>query len=367
MKNTKIYAEYLEGKAMSQFYDAMKQPFVVKGALMPDAHAGYTLPIGAAVATDNFVLPAWVGYDIGCGMSATKLANITKDDIIDSQDAIFDALYSSIPVGFDSHSSMRKWDCTSPHTEVVAELIKKGAFRQLGTLGGGNHFIEIGEDTEANIWIVIHSGSRGFGHKIATHYMKLAGGGKAREGHFGFTADSQEGKDYMLDATFAQEFALENREQMTEAVYKAICSITGVKATQTTFINRNHNHVVQRDIDGVNCYIHRKGATHAEYGMYGVIPGNMRDGSFIVKGKGNPDALYSSSHGAGRVLGRRAAKESLVLADFEKQMVGIKAKVGQSTLDESPDAYKNIFDVMDQQSELVEVVTHVKPLLNIKG
>lgn len=397
----KIFAEYIEGKALDQFYTAMKQPFVVDGALMPDAHAGYTLPIGAAIATDNFVLPSWVGYDIGCGMCAAKLVGITADEIRNRAQDIFDAIYEQIPVGFNSFSSVKQCTISLPHTEVVASLIRKGAYRQLGTLGGGNHFIEIGVDTQDNVWVVVHSGSRGLGHKVAGHYMTLAAANrpaleakfdadnkdlkkynptdyasirekrilkalknaKPKEGHYGFAADSEDGTNYIKDALFAQEFALESRKAMVNSVV----SILGKGVMIGKFINRNHNHIDIREFRGKTCYIHRKGATHAEAGMMGVIPGNMRDGSFIVCGKGNEDALFSSSHGAGRVLGRRAAKEQLSTIDFTNQMFGIAAKVCEGTLDESPDAYKNIFEVMEQQKDLVDVITHITPVINVKG
>lgn len=409
MKSYKIFAEILEGSAHAQFMEAMKQPFVVKGALMPDAHKGYSLPIGAVVAAENYVVPAWVGYDIGCGMSAIKLSGVTVDDIKNTADAIFKRIYELVPVGFVKRKrgmSLPKSVMNLDRTSVGENLIALGEM-QIGTLGGGNHFIEIGIDEQDAVWITIHSGSRGVGHKLATHYMKLASvdieklskefddshtamlkfnptkyeiakksyiekrqlKARPQEGHFGFDADSEMGKAYIKDALFAQEFALENRKEMIVQVIKAIldCGHIKIKYNMADLINRNHNHVVQREIDGKNCYVHRKGATHAEVGMLGVIPGNMRDGSFIVKGKGNPDSLYSSSHGAGRVLGRKAAKAALDVKVFEKQMEGITGKVGESTLDESPDAYKNIFEVMAAQTDLVEVIAHIKPLINIKG
>lgn len=412
MKPYTNYCENIEGSAWAQFCEAMKQDFVVKGALMPDAHMGYTLPIGAVVACKNYVVPSYVGYDIGCGMSAIKLSFVTPEEIIAKQDTIFQRIYQKVPVGFAKNKKgvalpNRLYDLK--HTHIATELLPL-AEMQLGTLGGGNHFIEIGVDGDNDVWIIVHSGSRGFGHKIATHYMKEASvdrtrlmaefnashkdmrkhctatkyidarasfvenkvsKAKAAEGHFGFDADSDTGRKYIADATFAQEFALENRKLMIERVMEVLATTLGHPCqdyrTMGNLINRNHNHVVQRLIDGENCYIHRKGATHAEEGMLGVIPGNMRDGSFIVVGKGNPDALFSSSHGAGRVLGRKAAKAQLELDDFKATMVNVKAKVSGDTIDESPMAYKNIYDVMAAQTELVEIIYHVRPLINIKG
>lgn len=214
---------------------------------------------------------------------------------------------------------------------------------------------------------MVHSGSRNVGHKIATHYMKLASGdGKAREGHYALNVDSAEGQDYIHDLAFGLQFALDNRLMIVGRVINGIRH-KGV-AGQGLFgelINRNHNHAELKD----GLWIHRKGATHAELGMMGVIPGNMRDGSFIVRGKGNPDSLCSSSHGAGRVMGRTEAKSKLNMEEFIATMQerGIQARVENATLDEAPMAYKDVFQVMADQTDLVEVVHHVKPIINIKG
>jgi tRNA-splicing ligase RtcB len=360
-KPTKIYAEHLEESALEQFDSAMTQEFSVQGALMPDAHTGYSLPIGAVVATDGVVLPSWVGYDIGCGMCAVKLG-ANKQDVIDNRQSIFDQIYKAIPVGFsiNNHPSSTALNVSDLTTEArkVAEKEKRHWRRALGSLGGGNHFIEIGHDENDEVWCIIHSGSRGVGHGIAAHYMRQASpDGKAREGHYGFDADSGQGQAYINDLNWALEFALENRCEMISRIQ----AMFGYDDHQ--IINRNHNHAELKD----GMWIHRKGATHAEAGMLGVIPGNMRDGSFIVIGKGNPEALWSSSHGAGRVLGRKQAKRELSLEAFKEQMQGVTAMVSDDTLDESPMAYKDIFEVMRLQSDLVDVLHHVKPLINIKG
>lgn len=366
-KPYKIFAEVLEQEALNQFESAMQQDFAVKGALMPDAHAGYSLPIGAVVATKDIVVPAWVGYDIGCGMCALQ-TGFKVEEVRSKSKEIFDQIYRDIPVGFNHNKSDSVWDKFDgvPKSTKLSEIYSKNGAKQLCSLGGGNHFIEIGADENGKVWIIIHSGSRGIGHAVASHYMKLASGdGKAREGHFGFSADSDDGKNYIQDMNFCLEFALENRKQMIKRVVKAIehTGLVESESVELTLINRNHNHAELKE----GLWIHRKGAIHAENGMYGVIPGNMRDGSFIVRGKGNSDALYSSSHGAGRVLGRKEAKKVLSMDNFENTMVGITARVKDDTLDESPFAYKNIFEVMGQQKELVDVVAYVKPIINIKG
>lgn len=370
MKPHTIYGiENIEGAALSQFYDAMKQDYVVKGALMPDAHAGYALPIGAVVATEGVIVPSWVGYDIGCGLCAIP-TTFDRGYVEGNKKAIFDQIYRDVPTGFDHNKAAADWNYDGRVSEFVKqEIVAKGApGKQIGTLGGGNHFIEIGHDEQDRIWIIIHSGSRNVGHKIATHYMKMASGdGKAREGHYGLRVDSHDGQDYIADLAFGLCFALDNRRTMIARIIGAIahaCKLPrGAYGDWNLLINRNHNHAEFKD----GLWIHRKGATHAEEGMLGVIPGNMRDGSFIVRGKGNPDSLCSSSHGAGRVLSRSKAKETLNMDDFKATMTGIQAKVVNGTLDESPFAYKNIFDVMAMQQDLVDVLYHVKPLINIKG
>jgi tRNA-splicing ligase RtcB len=254
-------------------------------------------------------------------------------------------------------------------TAATRELVEaKGWRSQIGTLGSGNHFIEVGADEHGEVWVIVHSGSRGVGHAIATHHMKKAsGGGKAREGNWGFPVDSHAGQAYLNDMAWALDFALANREAMVGDVVGVILDRVGgdwkTVCMWDRFINRHHNHATERD----GLWIHRKGATHAEAGMMGVIPGNMRDGSFIVRGKGNPDSLWSSSHGAGRVLGRKEAKRQLDLEAFKAQMVGIASCAGEHTLDEAPGAYKSIFEVMRLQADLLDVVAHVRPIVNVKG
>jgi tRNA-splicing ligase RtcB len=403
-KHTKIYAEVLEPTALAQFDSAMEQDFTVEGALMPDAHTGYSLPIGAVIATKDVVVPAWVGYDIGCGMCALKLEGINDLDIINNSKEIFERIYETIPVGFNINERAMKYSLDGLTDEGKSIADKKKWGRSLGSLGGGNHFIEIGNDEDFNVWVVIHSGSRGVGHGMAAHYMTLAssdpvklraefdlankdllkfnpdqydeykakyvakkqGRLRPKEGHYGFNVNSQEGKDYIQDLNWCLDFALANRKEMMTRVVNAITEILDLSCFELDFselINRNHNHAEER----AGLWIHRKGATQAEKGMMGVIPGNMRDGSFIVRGKGNPESLFSSSHGAGRVMGRKEAQRKLNVEDFEETMKGIQAPVGEGTLDESPYVYKNIFNVMELQEELVEVVAHIKPIVNIKG
>lgn len=360
-----IFADVLEQGALDQFSSALNEPFAVKGALMPDAHTGYSLPIGAVVATEGVIVPAWVGYDIGCGMCAVP-TTFKVEDVRANDQAIFDSIYKSVPVGFSHNPTDTHWPGSDmlPRSNVLNTFFNKNGLKQLGSLGSGNHFIEIGSDGYGKVWIVVHSGSRGLGHSVASHYMALASGTvKPKEGHFALSVDSEEGKSYIQDLNFCLEFALANRREIVRRVELALFEFCTGSVSWTDLINRNHNHAILDD----GLWIHRKGATHAEEGMAGVIPGNMRDGSFIVVGKGNADSLKSSSHGAGRVLGRKEAERILDPSEFKATMKGIMAKSTPEFIDESPFAYKDIFQVMAQQSELVTVVSHVRPLINIKG
>lgn len=365
MKPIKIFSDSIEELALQQFHAAMKQPYAVQGALMPDAHAGYAMPIGGVISTDDVIVPAWIGFDIGCGMCAVK-TTFNANKIRANAKRIYDQIYRDIPVGFAHNKRAANFTPTQNPTPATNKILDAGGRNQIGSLGSGNHFIEIGVDETDTVWIITHSGSRNVGHKIATHYMKLASGdGKAREGHFGLNVNSSEGKAYIQDLAFGLEFALTNRLEIVSRVGKAIQQHAPGKIDLASLINRNHNHAGKKG----SVWIHRKGATHAEAGMMGVIPGNMRDGSFIVKGKGNPESLFSSSHGAGRVMGRKEAKSTLNLGEFIQTVKeqGIQARLEKETLDEAPNAYKNIFEVMAMQADLVEVTHHVKPIINIKG
>ena len=368
-KPYKIFgADYIEPSAIQQMDHAMVQESVIKGALMPDAHHGYTLPIGGVVATQGTIFPSFVGYDIGCGMCAIKTP-FSVDEVKPKTEEIFSSIYRSIPSGVNQYN--RKplgWSPDMPRSKTLDRIYKNKGEVHLGSLGSGNHFIEISHHNQ-DVWIVIHSGSRGVGHQTATHYMRVASGGKSQEGFYPLDCESEEGKNYIMDLHFCLEFALENRLEMLRRVLKDLNHAVHRKAKVPTtvdwksLINRNHNHAELKD--GV--WIHRKGATHAEKGMLGVVPGNMQVGSFIVEGLGNPDSLCSSSHGAGRLLSRKKAKEELDMGKFKAQMAGIQALVAPGTLDESPGAYKDVQRVLALQTELVTIKTHLRPLINIKA
>jgi len=415
----KIYAELLDEGAEQQFVDVLNEPYVTYGALMPDAHKGYTMPIGGVCSTKDMVVPQFVGFDIGCGMCAYK-TDYTKEQIEANAELIYKKIVEKIPLGFKTHKNHQPLKIDLPKTDFAEHVLQTTGLKQVGTLGGGNHFIEVGYGADEKAWIVIHSGSRGFGHKIASYYMQeaynlknpsekkleaLVEDFKERNKKFkelkpeGFEkalkkftekqkvnilkkskldnikeilpldTGSQLGQDYIKDQNFALAFALENRKRMISDIHEVMNEIMGgdfefKHEDEVRFINRNHNHA---EYDKTRDeWIHRKGATHAEKGMRGVIPGNMRDGSFVVIGKGNTDSLASSSHGAGRVMSRVKAKKNVSMEEFEASMKGIRGTVDENTLDESPFAYKDIFEVMRLQDDLVEVEEHIKVLINVK-
>ncbi|PLY05068.1 MAG: RtcB family protein [Arcobacter sp.] len=415
----KIYAEVLDEISQEQFYEVLNQKFVTYAALMPDAHAGYSMPIGAVCSTKDAVIPAFVGFDIGCGMCAYK-TDFYKKDIQENADLIYEKIIQEIPLGSKTHKNHQSLKLDLPLTDYAQYLLNTSGLKQLGTLGGGNHFIEIGYGKDDKVWIVIHSGSRGFGHKIASHYMIQAYLDKNKhedklkkiveeytqrnlqyksnnpeafqksllkvkhknilelnkkidiekmEGTWELNPNSQLGKDYIKDQNFALEYALENRKKMINVIHNILNSTLNSNSKidyedEKKFINRNHNHVQFNE--STKEWIHRKGATDAQKNMTGVIPGNMRDGSFIIIGKGCNDSLNSSSHGAGRVMSRKKAKTNINMQEFKDSMKGIKGTIDENTIDEAPFAYKDIFEVMKLQEDLVEIIDHVKVLINIK-
>jgi len=372
--------ETLEESAKLQFDECCSQLFVTEAALMPDAHSGYVAPIGSVIKTKFAIVPSWVGYDIGCGMIAIKISD-HKDiqDIIKkySKD-LFDEINRTIPMGAGRHNEnmddVREiyqmdiaLDRLSEKTinSKLFNTVKNLSPKNLGTLGSGNHFIEILECKDET-WLVIHSGSRGVGHYIGTYFMKeVSGLEKGFEATYAITEPDMK-LEYMAYQEYCLDFALINRLSMAEKVSEAINLITSYyySTVLNLWCNKNHNHCIELEPD---VYLHRKGATSSDLDELGVIPANMRDGCFLVRGLGNQEFLNSSSHGAGRRLSRGEANKTITLETFQDQMKGIVAPVNKITIDESPGAYKNIFDVMEIQKRSVEVIKHLKPIINWKG
>ncbi len=383
MKKITNFALHLDAATKEQFEHCCSQDYVISASLMPDAHSGYVAPIGSVLITKEKIVPAWVGYDIGCGMIACRFTgeNILEK-LLKKKQEVFSRVNSLIPMGkgnIGSHGdvsleirekfrSLVQLFKEKEYDFSVFNFINTQAQAHLGSLGSGNHFIEIGSSNFQNkdeFWLIIHSGSRGVGHKVAREYMKIASGDSASfEKTAELFADSKIGKEYLNVVSFGQEFALLNRLEMASRVREALREVLELEDLDFELIcNKNHN-FIEKISEG---YVHRKGATPAKNGEIGVIPANMRDGSFIVKGLGNKDFLESSSHGAGRKLSRVQARKNETLGGFKKIMQGIVANVSEKTLDENPNAYKNIYDVMEKQKNSVEVKFHIKPIINWKG
>lgn len=360
----------LEQEAQSQIYEALALDFLLKLAVMPDCHTGYTLPIGGVALLDNVISPEYVGYDIGCGMCfiitrilANKFFKNEKKKL-----KLFDELYERIPVGFNSREKNISYkDFKSPsNNKKLIEKVKARLYIQLGTLGGGNHFIEIGVSLEGYITITIHSGSRNIGHSIASYYMKLAKKSDKGLPRGYFHLHGEAGQQYLHDMNFALDYALENRKiMMTEVLFLFGYNEHEINnLINNNMVNENHNHAVITK-EGV---LHRKGATPAKKGQVGIIPGSMKTGVYVTEGLGNEYYLNSSSHGAGRKMSRKKAKQTIVMDRFKKQMAGIVAKIDKSTLDEAPDAYKDLHKVIKEQEDVVIKTTdYIYPIINVKG
>ena len=369
-------------RTLEQFKNCYSEPYVVKASLMPDAHVGYVAPIGAVLATKGYLVPAWVGYDIGCGMTAAKLPKNILPSLKKNAKAIYDSVKRRIPMGLgEAHRSDSK---ITPETKkqfekiladfkggpydkkVLQFLQSEKAVRALGTLGHGNHFIELDEDENGNPWIIVHSGSRTIGHWVATLYMKKSSGKeKEYEETYPLAVNSTEGKEYLNLLEFGLEFAKLNRLEMVRQAVSAIERILGKKIKYVIWTNKNHNHALKEK----GLFVHRKGATPAKKGERGIIPANMRDGSFLVEGKGAKEFISSSSHGAGRVMSRSQAREELNTNSFKREMenAGVIGNFSEGSLDEAPQAYKNIYRVLEAQKKSIKVLNHLKPFINWKG
>ena len=361
---TLIPMDMLEQEAQNQIYEVLKLDFLKILAIMPDCHAGYLLVIGGVALLDNVISPGFVGYDEGCGMCLIVTEIKVKDLSRKDRKKLFKEIIKKIPTGFstretglDYHKFKSACGDKNLDKKVEARL-----HIQLGTLGGGNHFIELGENREGFLTITIHSGSRNPGHTVAGHYISKS---KIEDKHLpnGFLdMNNNLGKHYLEDLLFMQQYALDNRLVMMREVAD-ILKIPE-RTIKDTLINENHNHAIVTP----NGVLHRKGATPAEKDKLGVIPGNMRDGVYITRGLGNEEYLSSASHGAGRKMSRTKAHETLELREFKEQMKGIIAVTNRNVLDEAPDAYKNLGKVIKMQEGIViDVVDFVKPIINVKA
>ncbi|MFH0785029.1 MAG: RtcB family protein [Pseudomonadota bacterium] len=384
----KLWLNDIEDQALAQARNLANLPFTYKHvAIMPDAHPGYGMPIGGVLATENAVIPNAVGVDIGCGMCAvrTSLKEIDQDDLkkILGSKKSNRGVRAVIPVGFDHQKNAQDQDLMPDLKDVekvkeskVVQLFQAGQ-KQLGTLGGGNHFIEIQHGSDGYIWLMIHSGSRNIGLKIAGHYNQLAvrmnEKWKSRvpsKWELAFLPlDSSKGWDYLAEMQFCVDFALANRKLMMERVKEAVVEVIP-DVEFAPLINVAHNYAAMENHFGKNVMVHRKGATRARHGEYGIIPGSQGSMSFIVLGKGNPESFSSCSHGAGRILGRKQAQRVLDLKEQQRILddLGVLHELrGKGGLDEAPGAYKDITTVMANQTDLVDIEVKLRPLAVVKG
>lgn len=370
----KLWLDDIEDNAMNQARNLANLQFAYKWiAIMPDSHSGYGMPIGGVMATQHgIIVPNAVGVDIGCGMIAVKttLQEIGTDTI----KTIMGKIREVIPVGFNHQTSEQSWNGFSeaPTISIIQRELTSSK-KQLGTLGGGNHFIEIQKGDDGNIWLMIHSGSRNFGLKTATEYHKKAMGWCERwysnipDKELSFLPiETDDGKQYYEAMSYCLKFAQANRALMMERVCEIVNEIAG--ADKMDEINIHHNYAAFEHHYGKDVLIHRKGATKATSGLRGIIPGSMGTSSYIVEGLGNEESFQSCSHGAGRRMGRGEATRTLNLEDEQKKMGGIIHGLRTNKeLDEAPGAYKDIDAVMENQKDLVKIVTKLTPLGVIKG
>lgn len=372
----KIWASILEAEAEQQVRKVASLPFIHSHvALMPDAHAGKGSTVGTVIATRGAIIPSCVGVDIGCGMSAVKL--IFPASKFDGKLAeLRHSIERAVPTGRFGHRNAHPLatEMASP-ANYVPSLFNERALLQCGSLGGGNHFIEICLDTENNPWLMLHSGSRNIGKVLAEIHIDKAKGLMKQyfidlpDPDLAFLAQgTNEFKAYIKDLNWAQNYAKVNRKIMIQLVLEQIGRILGVgEATTQEPIDCHHNYTQMEHHYGANVWVTRKGAVSAKKGEFGIIPGSMGTGSFIVKGLGNPESFNSCSHGAGRKMSRTKARATFTQADLAMQTAGVECRKDADVIDEIPGAYKDINQVMLDQADLVEKVAELKQILCVKG
>lgn len=372
----------IEASALQQAKNLARLPFIASNgvALMPDVHMGVGASVGTVIATERAIIPSAVGVDIGCGMNAVRLS-LKASDLPESLLEIRHQIERDVPNGRGEHNSIdesKRYVGALPG--VVAAIDTRGgmwtkANKQLGSLGSGNHFIELCVDENQDVWVMLHSGSRGVGNMIGSYFID-----KAKElceqwhiqlpdNNLAYLPEaSAECKDYIEAVGWAQNYALKNRSVMMEAVIAALRRRIPKEFTITQeAINCHHNYVERENHFGKNMWITRKGAIRARAGDLGIIPGSMGQKSYIVRGKGNAESYCSCSHGAGRAMSRTEAKRRFTLADLAEQTAGVECRKDADVIDEIPGSYKRLDVVMENQKDLVEVVHVLKAVLCVKG
>lgn len=385
----------VEDKALDQLRAIAGLPFIYKHvAAMPDVHWGLGATIGSVIATKGAVIPAAVGVDIGCGMSAQR-TTLTASDLPDDLGALRSAIEAAIPHGRTDNGGANDRGAWGEPTEQACQAfsplsdrldritskhqsIRKAADRALlhaGTLGGGNHFIEVCLDEQDRVWIMLHSGSRGVGNRIGTYFIERAR--KEMERYFinlpdrdlAYLVDGTElFGDYVQAVGWAQDFAMVNRALMMAAALEALTrSVHRPFTCDCSAVNCHHNYVARERHFGADVLLTRKGAVSAKQGELGIIPGSMGAKSFIVEGKGNRDSFCSCSHGAGRKMGRNEAKKRFTVEDHAAATAGVECRKDADVIDETPAAYKDIDAVMAAQSDLVSIRHTLKQVVCVKG
>ncbi len=379
------WASIIDGATREQAERTSKMPFIQPHlALMPDAHMGAGATVGSVIPTVGAIMPAAVGVDIGCGMIAVKTQFTTKDIANKDLSILRHSLERSIPLSAGKFNAALT-DSVKPR---VAELEKMAGERkafydeltrtnwslQLGTLGSGNHFIEVTVDEDENIWLFLHSGSRGIGNSIATHHIQIAQENmkrwfiKLEDDDLAYLVEgTTEFDQYIFDLNWAQHFALLNREEMMDRLIKDFEHFIGSRVVEKERINCHHNFTQKENHMGRNVWLSRKGAIQADKGRKGLIPGSMGTASYVVEGRGYAPSYSSAPHGAGRVWARKAASRHFTIEDLDKAMVGIEYHRSEVFLDEIPAAYKNIDVVIEDAKDLVEVKHTFHQIVNVKG
>jgi tRNA-splicing ligase RtcB len=382
-----VWTDEVEASALDQLKRMADLP-VVHGhiAVMPDVHLGKGATVGSVIPTRGAIIPAAVGVDIGCGMCAVR-TSLGAGQLPDSLRPLRNQIERDVPVGFDMHSNRRVRsqaasavepglkEILERHPGITGKAGRGDAWaRQIGTLGGGNHFIEVCLDEDDRVWVMLHSGSRGIGNRIGRYFI-----GKAREAIA--RADIRladrdlaylsEGTglfdDYWYALDWAQQYAARNRQEMLDIVLAALARHLPPFDIDSAAINCHHNYTARESHDGTEVYVTRKGAIRAGAGELGIIPGSMGARSYIVRGRGNRKSFSSCAHGAGRRMSRGAARKRFSPADLASQTEGVECRKDRGVVDEIPGAYKDIEQVMDNQSDLVETLHTLKQVLCVKG
>ncbi|MBI1286261.1 MAG: RtcB family protein [Flavobacteriales bacterium] len=374
----KMWLDDLEEGALEQAKNLANLPFAFKHIpLMPDSHQGYGMPIGSILATKGVIVPNAVGVDIGCGMCAMKTSIEHLDQ--DQLKATLGVARKLIPLGFNWHDEPQD-ESLMPKGHEDLEIVSRQyvkATKQIGSLGGGNHFIEIQKGNDGFVWVMIHSGSRNLGHSVASWYNQAAKTLNERY-HSSVTPnmdlaflpiETPEAKNYFAEMEYCVEFAYANRKLMMTRMMEALTEVAGEFGTGE-MINESHNFAAWENHFGSNVLVHRKGATRARKGELGMIPGSQGTNSYIVRGLGHPESFESCSHGAGRKLGRKQAQRELNLEEEIAHLdkIGVVHSIRNTKdLDEATSAYKDINMVMNNQRDLAEILVELTPLAVLKG